>query len=207
MPRVMHKDQTYYGRVDVFPFTKEDYLEVERLCLIHRDRCKPNSNKYRKWYRNYIMLKLGVNTGFRIEVILQLMPKQLNGGKVTVKEFKTNKSIQYELNPSIYDEVKKYIDKYGITDREYIFSDNINKMPITSVQAWRIIKKLSTEAGIEYNVGCHSLRKSYARWFYDETHDLLRTQQLLKHSNPLITLQYICLEASDVSDLRRIIHY
>ena len=42
--------------------------------------------------RNYLFIFLGLNTAFRAEDLLQLRPKDLDGGYVRIKENKTGKT-------------------------------------------------------------------------------------------------------------------
>lgn len=196
------------GRVDVYPFKKEDFNEIVRVILVKRDKSLPGSSQWFQHYRNYIMMILGVNTGCRIETLLQLTPKHIGGGCVRIKEFKTNKVSRYELNNEVYEVVNKYISDLGIGEREYIFkSARASLKPLTRTQAYRIIKSLADEVGIKYAVGCHSLRKSYGRFTYDETHDIHLVQRMLKHSNPVITQNYICLEDPEVTKQRKKTNY
>lgn len=192
------------GRIDVFPFKLKDFNEMVRLTLVYRDRAINKPKKYYMWYRNYIMLILGVNTGCRIETLLQLTPKHIEGGCVRIKEFKTNKVQRYEFSEKVYKEIKNFIDLYNIGDREYIFRKSVSDIkPITRVQAYRIIQDLKKDVGFTYNVGCHSLRKSYGRFLYDQTHDIHLVQRMLSHSNPLVTQQYICLEDDKVAKYKK----
>lgn len=192
------------GRVDVFPFKLKDFNEICRLCLVYRDRAKPNTHEYMRWYRNYVIMILGCNTGCRIETLMQLTKKHINGGCVRLQEFKTEKISRYELNDKVYQIVEDYMNWLGTTEREYIFRTYRNTTkPLTRGQAYKIIRQLSDAAGIKYAVGCHSLRKSYGRFMYDETHDIHLVQRMLGHSSPVITMQYICLEDEVVSGARK----
>ena len=180
-----------------------------RCCLNHRDKHAPESWKYRVWYRNYILLILGVNTGNRIETLIELTPRDIAGGQYTCKEMKTGKVQQFTMNQDIYAIVSEYIERYAIQPNGYIFESRqgLKGYPITRQQAWRVIKQLADEAGIKYPVACHSLRKSYGRWYWDETHDLLTTQKLLMHESAAETMLYIMLEPSDIQEVRESINH
>lgn len=201
------------GSVDVYPFKLKDFMEMTRLCLVHRDKAcgtdatieeKRNNREYQRWYRNYIMLILGCNTGCRIETLLQLTPMHIRGGCVSITEFKTGKKSKYEMNEKVYKVLEKYIEYLGIGEREFIFKTNIkSNTPLTRGQAYKIIKSLANEVGIKYPVGCHSLRKSYGRFAYDISHDIYQVQKMLGHSSPIITQQYICLEEEKIIKARK----
>lgn len=126
------------------------------------------------------------------------------GGYVTFTEHKTGKRLQWQLNDKVFAPIKKYVKEFGILENQYLFTANrATDFPLTRQQAWRRIKHYAKLAKIEYPVGCHSLRKSYARWDWDEKKDLLRCSALLGHEDPLTTMTYICLEKGDVHEARR----
>ena len=198
------------GQVDVYPFKLKDFNEMCRLCKIKMANADPTGHEYMRWYRNYVMLVLGCNTGCRIETLLQLTPKHIAGGCVSVVEYKTNKKMKYELNNKVYKVVEDYIEwlnenceKY-MTEYTYIFHTYRNtQRPLTRQQAYKVIKELADEVGIKYPVGCHSLRKSFGRFEYDQSHDIFKVQRMLGHSSSKITEQYICLEQENIIKARK----
>ena len=103
----------------------------------------------------------------------------------------------------MYSEIQKYINYFGLTDKEFMFKAYRHKYDaITRQCAWRRIKALAKQVGVKYTVGAHSLRKSYGRWLYDETHDIHLVQQFYMHSSAETTERYICLEKGDVDAAR-----
>ena len=147
----LRKTDDKHGREIVKPFIKSDFDEMVRCCLNHRDKHNPESWRYRVWYRNYILLILGVNTGNRIETLIELTPRDIAGGQYTCKEMKTGKVQQFNMNADVYATVREYIERYNIQMNEYIFESRqgLKGYPITRQQAWRVIKQLAKEAGIE----------------------------------------------------------
>ena len=205
--KYQRKTKDKHGREVVKPIDVKDYEEMVRLCLVHRDQAKTDKEYYR-WYRNYVILTVGVNTGNRITTIIEQIPRDYAGGKYTVTEHKTRKRQQYTLNPDVYSIVKKYIDEFDIGMNQFMFMSKFgSRQAITREGVWKMITKLAKEANIEYPVGCHSLRKSYGRWKWDETHDLLLVQSLLMHDSAEETMRYICLEANEIDEARTQIAY
>lgn len=197
------KTKNKRGQEVVKPLKKDDFEEMVRLCLAHRDEAEKGSNEYFRWYRNYILLIVGVNTGNRIGTIIEQVPRDYAGGEYTVTEHKTGKRQQFALNQEVYKIIKDYIDEFNFGQYDFMFPKTINsKDAITRMAAWKMIKQLVEEANIEYAVGCHSLRKSYGRWIWDDTHDLLLVQQLLQHSSAETTMTYIGLERNDIQKVR-----
>ncbi|MBP3891942.1 MAG: tyrosine-type recombinase/integrase [Solobacterium sp.] len=205
--KYQRKTKDKHGREVVKPIDVKDYEEMVRLCLVHRDQAKTDKEYYR-WYRNYVILTVGVNTGNRITTIIEQIPRDYAGGKYTVTEHKTRKRQQYTLNPDVYSIVKKYIDEFDIGMNQFMFMSKFgSRQAITREGVWKMITNLAKEANIEYPVGCHSLRKSYGRWKWDETHDLLLVQSLLMHDSAEETMRYICLEANEIDEARTQIAY
>ena len=191
------------GRVDVYPFEYKDYKELLRICLVKRDKSKKESHNYYRWYRNYVMIVLGTNVGARIETLLQLTPKHIEGGYAKIKEFKTNKTQKFKINKDVLKIINDYIDDNYITEHEYLFKTYRNtQKPLTRQQAYNVIEELSKEVGIKYSVGCHSLRKSFGRFIYDKKHDIYVVQRLLGHSSAKITEQYICVKDETIEQIR-----
>lgn len=192
------------GQRIVKPFVRHDYEEMQRICKNEQCKCRKGSASYYKYARDSIMMHLGVNCGARIETLIELTWRDIMGGYVTVTEHKTGKRFQWQLNDKVFAPIRKYVKEFNIQENQYLFAKNRETdFPITRQQAWRRIKYYARRAKIEYPVGCHSLRKSYARWDWDQNRDLLKASALLGHEDPLTTMTYICLEKGDVQEARR----
>ena len=121
-----------------------------------------------------------------------------------IRENKTRKEQYWELNPKLFKDVMDYINRNNLYEGEYLFpSRKGHNIPITSQQAWNRIKKYTKELGIKYLVGCHSLRKCFARTFYEQTKDIITLQKMLNHSSPQVTMIYICWDDEDQQKARQ----
>ena len=72
-----------------------------------------------------------------------------------------------------------------------MFKSRRGKNPITRVQAYRIICSACSSAGLLFNIGTHTLRKTFGYHFYKEKKDIVILQKIFNHSAPDITLRYI----------------
>ena len=126
-----------------------------------------------------------------------------NGGIYT-REFKTNKEQAFDLHPSLVKDIESYINRNELVEGEYLFKSRkgTNK-PITRQRAWQIIKELAEDVKISYVVGCHSLRKYFARQYYEKTGDLIGLSEMLNHSSETVTLRYICWDKEDKLEKRK----
>jgi integrase len=194
-----------FGRKTVKPFQKEDINSMLVICKKHINVAEENEDNEQMylWNRNYMILHLGRNLAFRIEDLLQLKTDNFKNGGIYTREFKTGKEQSFELHPSLRKDLEDYINKNNLVAGEYLFKSRkgVNK-PITRQRAWQIIKELADEVKVPYTVGTHSLRKYFARSYYEQTGDLIGLKEMLNHSSETVTLRYICWD-DDTKNKRR----
>ena len=58
-------------------------------------------------------------------------------------------------------------------------------------QCYRIINNVCKKVGISYNVGTHTLRKTFGYHHYRKFKDVAILQKIFNHSSPEVTLRYI----------------
>ncbi len=195
-----------FGRKTVQPFKENDIKNMIIICKKLRNEAEIAKNEEKRflWDRNYMILVLGMNLAFRIEDILQLRVDSFKNGGVYTREFKTNKEQSFELHPSLVKDIENYINRSDLIEGEYLFCSRkgINK-PITRQRAWQIIKQLANQVKVSYPVGCHSLRKYFARKYYETTGDIVGLKEMLNHSSERLTLLYICWEKEDKNEKRK----
>lgn len=203
MPRVFRNK---FGRKTVRPFKKQDLNSMIVICKKNKNAAEEEESKEQVylWDRNYMILHLGRNLAFRIEDLLQLKTDNFKNGGIYTREFKTGKEQAFELHPSLRKDLEDYINRNKLVEREYLFkSRKGTNIPITRQRAWQIIKELSDEVKVSYVVGCHSLRKYFAREYYEQTGDLIGLKEMLNHSSETVTLRYICWEEDDKNIKRK----
>lgn len=195
-----------FGRKTVKPFQENDINNMIIICKKKRNEAEKNNDIEQKylWDRNYMILVLGMNLAFRIEDILQLRVDNFHNGGIYTREFKTNKEQSFVLHPSLYKDIQGFINRNDLIDGQYLFRSRkgLNK-PITRQRAWQVIKELSDEVKVNYVVGCHSLRKYFARQYYEQTGDIIGLKEMLNHSSERVTLLYICWNDDDKNDKRK----
>lgn len=195
------------GRTAVQPFQLKDFNLMIEICKNRMDKATSSVDEY-MWHRNYILLIMGVNIGARIETLLNFMVRDVEGGYLTFTESKTGKTFKHELNRKVYQAIEEYIIKYSIGKNEFLLRGRKSKhKPITPQHSARIIKKLAKEIGVKYPVANHSMRKSWGRWEYDRSHDLVLVQGMYGHDDPIITLNYICMSQETVEKAKKASSY
>lgn len=168
--------------------------------------------------RNKMLFIIGINIGVRASDLRLLtwdfFFEQMPDGSLkfrksySLRPRKTRKAGKY-VNLMFNDSVKKiinwYISMYPIENiHDYVFRSRRGNEPITVNGMWRVIKDAAKEAGIQQNVGTHSLRKSFCRRVYDKANDkgqaLVLLQRILNHSSSATTAAYLGLYDDEIED-------
>lgn len=198
----MNNYKIKFGRKTVQPFKKEDINNIMIECKKRRNDTLNDNLRY-IWDRNYMICVLGINLAFRITDILNLRVNDLKNGYVYIRERKTRKEQSFPLHPSLIKDIEAYINRNNLIDGEYLFKsrEGVNK-PLTRQRVDQIISDLAEDLKIPYPTGCHSLRKYFARQYYEQTGDIIGLKEMLNHSTERVTLAYICYD-KELKDNKR----
>ncbi len=152
--------------------------------------------------RNYLLFYTGINTGLRVSDVVSLKYDDIrdNYGNmkshITIIEKKTNKTKKFPICNGLYTELEKYTR--NMKQGDYLFKSQIGiNRPITTTQAYRILKNAANNIGLE-EIGTHTMRKTFGYWHYKQYHDVALLQTIFNHSSPSITLRYIGIEQDEI---------
>lgn len=192
------------GQSSVNPIRDEDDL---RNCIYFYKKKRDNAIsevKSKLYDRNYMLFFLGINTALRFSDLRRLTVNKVKLNYIYQRDKKTHKENKITLHNDVYKEVMAYIKRNNLTDEDYLFfsQKGVNK-PITRVQGYEIMQKIKAGCKIPYNIGTHTLRKTYGYWFYQETGDVVALQSILNHSTPAQTLVYIGMQQKEVDKKRQ----
>ncbi len=148
--------------------------------------------------RDILIFIFGINFGLRISDILALDVKDVkNKTFLYIREKKTGKHKKIPINSKLKPLINEFT-KYREDDEPLFLSRFKNRMERT--QCYRILKKASIEAGFEYKIGTHSLRKTFGYHHYKKFKDIVLLQKIFNHSSPHITLRYIGIEQDEIEE-------
>ena len=200
---------------EVYPYTSEE--EIKSMIEVFNKRIKKASNENKKQIacRNKMLFLVGINLGIRASDLTSLKYSFFMDGNGKFKEFytlqpkktrKTGKFVKLYFNQTVKKAISDYIKEYPIQDMdEYLFKSRKGDGAITERALWKIIVDATADAGIDKNVGSHSLRKTFGRFvFYnadDKNKALVVLQTIYNHSSPAVTSKYIGLTDDEVSDV------
>lgn len=194
---------------EVYAFKTKEEIDAMIAVLDNHIDTATNENQKQIAYRNKMLFLIGINIGIRGSDLRTLkwsffFDKKDNG----VFQFKTfyviqpmkqrkqKKFVKLFFNDAVKNAINSYIEKYPIDDlNNYLFSSRKGDEPIEVSSLWRIIKNTAAEAGIEQNIGSHSLRKTFGFWCWHNSEDknkaLVILQQIFNHSSTQVTAKYI----------------
>ena len=152
--------------------------------------------------RNRMMFIVGINVGLRAGDLLTLTwDKIMEDGKVvdgvTVKEEKTGKFRTFYFNDSCKTVLTAYFEKHNPALESYVFASRKGDY-VNVKSAGKILKTAAKAVGIKYNVGTHSMRKTFGyhqlKAHNNDAMFVCQLQEMFGHSSPQITLRYCGLE-------------
>lgn len=140
--------------------------------------------------RDALLFLMGIYTGLRISDIRKFRVRDCYNKYYSIQELKTNKKKKYDWNPYLKRELDEYIKDKNPDD--YLFKSRKGKnQPITRQRAYTIIKEACNACGV-YNVGTHTLRKTFGWFLYKlSKKNIGMIMKILNHSSESMTLGYI----------------
>lgn len=156
--------------------------------------------------RNAAMFLFGIYVGLRISDIIKFRVRDCYNKYYSVREMKTGKQQTYDWNPYLKKELDKYIQ--GKDPDEYLFKSRKGKnKPISRQRAYAIIKEACNACGV-YNVGTHTLRKTFGLFLYQQSkNNIGMLMYIFNHSSEEMTLRYIGILQEDNNKMIKKLRY
>lgn len=200
---------------EVYPFTTEE--EIKAMIDVFNKRINEAPDEDKRWIaaRNKMLFLIGINLSLRISDLVSLKWNFFLKDDMTFRDFykiqpkktrKTGKFVTLYFNEVVKKTIMDYIEQYPIQDMDgYVFKSREGSGAITERSVWRIIVDTSAEAGIEHNVGTHSLRKTFGFWVWHNAEDkekaLVMLMVIFNHSSVATTKKYIGVMNNEIEDV------
>ncbi len=156
-------------------------------------------------YRNKAMLEVLFATGARISELINLELNQIDYDECVIRVLgKGKKDRIIPIGNTALNYLKLYIEEYRkfilkTQNSNYVFINKDGKK-ISRQGFFKILKKITQEAGINKNVSPHTLRHSFATYLLNNGADLRIIQELLGHENLVTTEIYSHLSNKKIED-------
>ncbi len=177
----------------------DDFVKMQQYFLTNKSNRR---NKIRDW----AIWTIGVSLGLRVSDLFRIKMKYiLNDDKKTFRkrlivfEKKTDKLNNCLITESVIDAVTKYLDsidwKFELDD--YLFQSQKTNGKLCEEYGWKIISDAGKALNFPFNVGSHTMRKSFANiaaCLDTSTIDMnaiTKIQGLLNHSSQEVTMRYL----------------
>jgi len=149
-------------------------------------------------FRNYLLFVMGTNCGLRISDILNLDVKDVKDKNyISLIEKKTGKSKRFPINSKLKPLLEEFTQ--GRNEGEPLFLSVFNRR-MERTQCYRIIRRACWDAGIDYKIGTHTLRKTFGYHHYRKFKDVAVLQTIFNHYSPNITLRYIGINQDTIDE-------
>lgn len=151
--------------------------------------------------RDYVFFVLGINTGLRLNDLLNLKVLHVFDGK-QIRDFIHVRSCDppYFINNNSKKALNKYLNQGDFDLEDFLFKSKKSNLPITRQQAYRIIKNAGKEVGLtDNNIGTHTLRKTFGYHAYKKGVAISLLQKIFHHASSNETLHYLDIKSdSDI---------
>ncbi len=182
------------------------------MCTTQPIRNKEQLQKFKEYYlkakpnpRNYMLIIMGLNSALRISDLLHLTYEALYDFEkanwkthIVIKEKKTGKTNRIYINHEIVKTLNSCIDISRKRKTDWVFESRIqNHHPLSRYQAFRIIKEAASYAGLDPDISCHSLRKTFGYHAWKQGTPPALLMNIYNHSAFQVTKRYLCIDQDD----------
>lgn len=204
---------------EVYAFRSKEEIAAMITVLDNHIEQAVNNSQRQIACRNKLLFLIGINIGIRASDLRTLrwsffFTEQKDGTfKLNdsyklqpKKQRKQKKFVTLHFNQTVRKAIENYISEYPFDSiDDYLFASRKGDEPITVDGLRKIIKSTAYEAGIDQNIGSHSLRKTWGFFCWHNAEDknkaLVILQQAFNHSSTQVTMRYIGLMDDEISEM------
>jgi len=171
-----------------------------------RDALARIKENLRNHPRDLCFFIFGINTAFRACELLSLRVSHVRNLKVgddfEIKLSKTKSYRRVTVNHAVVNAVSAYLSNSGLGADDWLFPSDRTGEPLEVSTVSTYVKTWCQNAGLQGNYASHTLRKTWGYWqrvANDTPIPLLMAAY--GHSNQRQTLQYLCIQNEEISDV------
>lgn len=188
--------------------------DAEIIHEIERRLCENKGTE--KGWREYMLFEIGIYSGLRISDMARLRVGDLRGREaISMREKKTGKQTDIPISKKLQRIARQELK--GLPPDRYIFvSPHRTKptpkhperpaghpKPIDRKTAYNYVHAISGDVGLDFRVGCHTLRKTFGYHFYKQTGKIGLLTIWFNHSTEEVTKRYIGINYDEMARYAR----
>ena len=199
-------EHSVHSRLNALKFYFEQVLKKDKFFFEIPRPKKPlllpkilNEDELRKLFnalankKHKAMLFTAYSAGLRISEVANLKIVDIDSKRmqIFIQRAKGKKDRYVNLSPLLPDILRMYISSYKPSPKVYLFESeaSYDAYPVRTLQ--RIFQLAKAKAGIQKEVGVHSLRHSFATHLLEKGTDIKYIKELLGHFNIKTTERYL----------------
>ena len=179
------------------PLEVEEYEQIIKLCkegFTYTDKKTGREKKFRPNQPLAFALALQATLGFRASDIVNLKVSDFNRSKFAIKEIKTGKWQNRDLNDAMYNKLLEYAVNNKLDKDDFIYPNKVRNMQ-------QQLKIITDYLGYK-NIGTHSFRKLFAHTLYEESgYDIELVRHVLNHSDIKTTMRYLGVSMKKLKEM------
>jgi integrase/recombinase XerD len=199
-------ENTMHSRINALKFYFEQVLKKEKIFFEIPRPKKPiqlpkllNEAELVKLFnslsnkKHKAMLFTAYSAGLRVSEIVNLKLADIDSKRmqIFVQRAKGKKDRYVNLSPVLLDILRKYIDQYSPRPKIYLFESEQTGTSYPTRTVQQVFGNAKKKAGIQKEVGVHSLRHSFATHLLEKGTDIRYIKDLLGHFNIKTTERYL----------------
>ena len=210
------KENTLHSRINALKFYYEQVLRREKFFWEIPRPKKPmllpkvlSEDELGKLFtaleniKHKAMLFTAYSAGLRVSEVAALKIKNIDSGRmqILVERAKGKKDRYVGLSPVLLDILRSYIGKYKPRPFTYLFESEQTGSAYPARTIQRIFQLAKENAGIQKDVGIHSLRHSFATHLLEKGTDIRYIKDILGHFNIKTTERYLHVSKKDLVNI------
>lgn len=153
--------------------------------------------------RDYCLFVVGINTNLRASDLLKITAGMVRhckeGDEIVLTEQKTGKERRITLNISACEAIQKLLANVDLADEKPLFfSQRQEALSVPAVNA--LVKDWCREINLKGNYGSHTLRKTFGFHQRQAGIDIPTLMVMFNHSSQKQTLDYLCVQPTEIKD-------
>ena len=156
-------------------------------------------------HRDYLLFVLGINTGLKMNEMLELKVADLIDAQGNIKCFYSTVYVDtmpgrdVYLNARVKGALEHYFSHCKLTGDQYLFQSAKTKNAISRQQAHRIIHDAVSSLGIKGKFGAGSMRKTFGYHAYKKGVSISIIQKYFHHATPSETYKYLGISKEEIT--------